>query len=162
MIPSAVSRLLAVMAVAVPIAAGAAYGQSSAGAVQREPAPPPAPQRFMSPGYNPGEILRDLANPVVAEVDGRPITLSEVGDAIRALPANLREIPFDELYPGVLERLIQQQALVAKARRMGIDTDPVVRRQMQTASDRVLENALLNRLLDSQVSEQALLARYQK
>lgn len=48
----------------------------------------PAPPQLMSPGCNPGEMLRDLANPVVAEVEGHPITLAEVGDAIRALPSN--------------------------------------------------------------------------
>ncbi len=129
-------------------------------AAQRAADAQPAPASPSAGSYNPGEMLRDLANPVVAEVDGRPITLAEVGDAIRSLPSGLRALPFEELYPGVLERLIQQQALVQKARRMHLDLDPVVKRHMQAAADQVLENELLNRLLDADISEQALLARY--
>ena len=122
----------------------------------------PAPPQLMPPGYNPGEMLQDLANPVVAEVEGHPITLAEIGDAIRALPPNMRGLPFEDIYPGVLERLIQQQVLVTEARRMRLDVDPVVRRHVREAEDRVLENELLNRLIDKTITEQALLARYQK
>src|SRR5579871_4282129 len=113
------------------------------------------------PGYNPGEMLRDLANPVVAEVEGHSITLADVGDAIKALPPSMRELPFEDLYPRMLDRLIQEQALVARARRMRLDSDPIVKRHMQAAADHVLENELLNRLTDKSISEQALLARYQ-
>jgi peptidyl-prolyl cis-trans isomerase C len=73
----------------------------------------------------------------------------------------MRNLSFEDLYPGILQRLIEQEALVAQARRMRLDVDPVVRRRMREAEDRVLENELLNRLIDKTISEQALLARYQ-
>ncbi len=69
---------------------------------------------------------------------------------------------FEDLYPGVLERLIQQQVLVEKARHMQIDQDPVVKRHMQQAEERVLENELLNREIGNSITEEALLARYQQ
>jgi peptidyl-prolyl cis-trans isomerase C len=150
--------------VAVALQGGAATAQgsgakSSPGATENAlPSQPP----FMPPGYNPGEMLNDLANPVVAEVEGHAITLAEIGDAIRALPTNMRNLPFEELYPGVLERLVQEQALVAEARRMQLDSDPVVRRHMREAEERVLENELLNHLTDKTITEEALLARYRQ
>jgi peptidyl-prolyl cis-trans isomerase C len=144
---------------------GPAAGQPASSGLRADPGDTQnalAPARLLPPGYNPGEMLRDLANPVLAEVDGHQITLAEVGDAIRALPANMRELPFPELYPGVLDRLVREQALVQKARRMRLDADPVVKRRMQAAAERVLENELLNRLLGEEISELALLARYQE
>lgn len=155
--------LLAAFVMPPLLAASTTVAQSSAAQVPsaETSAPVPAPPQLMPPGYNPGEMLQDLANPVVAEVEGHPITLAEIGDAIRALPPNMRNLPFEDLYPGVLQRLIEQQALVAQARRMRLDVDPVVRRHMREAEDRVLENELLNRLIDKTISEQALLARYQ-
>lgn len=154
--------LLAAVLIASPVLAAPPDTSSPPSAPKQDDAAPPAPPvRMMPPGYNPGEMLKGLANPVVAEVEGHPITLAEVGDAIRALPANMQDLPFEQLYPGVLERLIQEQALVAKARRMRLDADPVVKRRMQAASDRVLENELLNRMIGKTISEQALLARYQ-
>ena len=121
------------------------------------------PVNLTSPqGYNPGEMLKGLANPIVANVNGHPITLADVGDAIRNLPPNMRNLQFEDLYPGVLERLIQQQVLVEKARHMQIDQDPVVKRHMQQAAERVLENELLNREIGNSITEEALLARYQQ
>ncbi len=150
----------------------AAAGLVACGAMAQTPASPTdtksdsalvPPVNLTSPqGYNPGEMLKGLANPIVANVNGHPITLADVGDAIRNLPANMRNLPFEELYRGVLERLIQQQLLVEKARHMQLDQDPVVKRHMQQAEERVLENELLNRLIGNSITEEALLARYQQ
>jgi peptidyl-prolyl cis-trans isomerase C len=112
--------------------------------------------------YNPGDAFRKLVNPIVADIDGTPITLSDIGDAIRGLPRSTRQLPFDQLYPYVLDHLIQERALVMKARRAHLDQDPVVKRHLQEATDKVLEDEVLNRMLDNVASEEALLARYQK
>ena len=155
---------LAVLVVAFPLVRTVACAQSPAATPPQagtQDAPTPA-AGALPPRYNPGEMLKDLANPVVAEVDGHPITLAEVGDAIRGLPPGMRDMAFEDLYPGVLDRLIQEQALVAKARRIGLDMDPVVKRHMQEVADRVLENELLNRLIGADITEAALLARYQR
>jgi peptidyl-prolyl cis-trans isomerase C len=157
-----VARLAAVVAASLLTCNAAGAQSPPAAAPSSDGAQAGQPSVAMpAPGYNPGEMLKDLANPVVAEVEGHPITLADVGDAIRALPAGMRDIPFEDLYPGVLDRLIQEQALVMKARRQKLDLDPAVKRHMQAAADRVLENELLNRLLGAGITEQALLARYQ-
>jgi peptidyl-prolyl cis-trans isomerase C len=155
----------AVIVVATRLVACDATAQTQASpADTRSGSAQPVPPVNLTPpqGYNPGEILKGLANPIVANVDGHPITLADVGDAIRNLPVNMRNLPFEDLYPGVLERLIQQQVLVEKARRMQIDQDPAVKRHMQQAEERVLENELLNRQIGSTITEEALLARYQQ
>jgi peptidyl-prolyl cis-trans isomerase C len=74
----------------------------------------------------------------------------------------MRNLPFEDLYPGVLERLIQQQVLVGQARRVQLDQDPQIKRHMQQAEDRVLENEFLNRRIGDSITEEALLARYQQ
>jgi peptidyl-prolyl cis-trans isomerase C len=155
----------AVIVVATRLVACDAMAQTQAsptdtkgGATQQVPS-----ANLTSPqGYNPGELLKGLANPIVANVDGHPITLADVGDAIRNLPANMRNLPFEDLYPGVLERLIQQQLLVEKARHIQLDQDPTVKRHMQQAEERVLENELLNREIGNSITEEALLALYQQ
>jgi peptidyl-prolyl cis-trans isomerase C len=162
LVQSARFAWLAVAVVGAAVASSPVQAQTAAAPVQQPDDPAiaaPTPQG--ATGYNPGEMLKELANPVVAEVDGHTITLAEVGDAIRTLPAGMRDMPFEDLYPGVLNRLIQEQALVSKARRMRLDVDPVVKRHLQEAADKVLENAVLNRLLDAGITEDALLARYQ-
>src|SRR5580658_6968894 len=70
------------------------------------------------------------ADPVVAKVDGAPIHLSEVTDAAQALPQNLRGMPQQTLLPMLLDQVIDGHALVAEARKSGLDKDPAVQHQM--------------------------------
>jgi peptidyl-prolyl cis-trans isomerase C len=100
------------------------------------------------------------ASTVVAEVEGRPITMGDVGDAIRALPSSLAQLPFETLYPGVLEQLIKRQALVVRAQQQGVDEDPVIRRKMKAASERQLAEEYMQREISKGITETMLLDRY--
>ncbi|MBN8900866.1 MAG: hypothetical protein J0H57_07505 [Rhodospirillales bacterium] len=97
---------------------------------------------------------------VVAEVDGRPVTLADVGDAIRALPPSMAALPFDVLFPAVRDQLVTEQAVVNRAHQAGLDDDPTVRRRMRAASDRVLADTFVQQAADATVTEAALRARY--
>lgn len=143
--------LLAVWALSL----GAAWAQQSHPATHGKPAdtkpaeakpaattpPPPAPTKPAESAMRPGgeDILRPPSDPVVAIVEGQMIYLSDVGRAVPQLPENLRGLPFQTLFPVVLDRLIDHQALVLLALRQHLDNDPVVRREIEDATDRVLE-----------------------
>jgi peptidyl-prolyl cis-trans isomerase C len=116
----------------------------------------------LTPLYDMANRLENNANTVVAEVDGRAITLGDVGDLIRNLPPSLGALPFESLYPGAVEQLVKQQALVVRAQRQGLDEDPVVRRQVKEAADHTLANALLHHEIMQTITEAALLDRYNK
>lgn len=107
-----------------------------------------------------GGILEKNAGTIVAEVDGRPITLGEVGDAIRGLPPYLNSQPFDVLYPSIIAHLTQQHAIVLRAQRQELEADPVVRRRMNAAANGVLAGEWLQRETNASVTETAMLARY--
>jgi len=114
------------------------------------------------PVYDSIPSLDKNASTVVAEVEGRPITLGDVGDAIRALTTGAARLPFETLFPSVLDQLVRQQALVVRAQQQGLDEDPPVRRRMRAASDRILANEYLNREISKGVTEAALLERYNR
>ena len=99
-------------------------------------------------------------DPVIAEVDGHSIRLSEVGDAIRALPGGGVGNSFETLYPIVVARLVERTELALRARSDGLDRDPTVQRYIDEAQDRVLENAYLRHEGMKNINEGALLARY--
>lgn len=100
------------------------------------------------------------ADPVVASVDGHLIRLSDLGTASDTLPENLRGMSFETLYPALLERTIDHQALVMMARRQALDEMPEIKRQMQDAVDRVLEAAYLQREAMPKVTDRAIQIRY--
>jgi peptidyl-prolyl cis-trans isomerase C len=102
----------------------------------------------------------DAADPVLAKVNGDTIHLSDVKLAAESLPPQARAMPPQQLYPMLLDQMVDAQALLVKARKDGLDKEPKVQRAMQMAQDRALESALLNKLVAPQVSEEAIKARY--
>ncbi len=102
------------------------------------------------------------ADPVVAKVNGQPIHLSELKDLAQTLPENLRGMPLPQLYPMLLDQLIDGRALLAEARKAGLDKDPAVQRRMTEAANRVLQTALLSKEVAGSVTDDAVRARYER
>ena len=132
----AAARLSVAACVAVALASGVAWAQTA-------PAPTPS-----------------AADPVVAKVDGKPILLSDVKDAVQTLPPNAQSLPPQTLYPMLLDQMIDGRALVAEAQRTGLDKDPAVQRQVVAAEDQALETAYLHKTIGPLVTEAAVRARY--
>lgn len=103
-----------------------------------------------------------VADPVVASVEGHPIYLSDLADAAKQLPANMRALPFDTLYPVVLDRMIDHQSLVIMARREGLEERKAIKRRIRAAIDGVLEGAYLSQVTGPAVTEQAIKALYDR
>jgi peptidyl-prolyl cis-trans isomerase C len=101
-------------------------------------------------------------DPIVARVDGQPILLSELKEAAAGLPASAHSVPEQALLPMLLEQMIDGKALVAEARKTGLDKDPAVQRQIQAAQDQALQTALLHKEIGPQITEEAVRAHYDK
>jgi len=140
----------------VPAAAAAPAASSAAN---------PAGNSVANTALGQGEELPSLpftggTDPIVASVEGRPIYLSDLGRAERGLPENLRSVPFDALYPVLLDRMVDHEALVMRAKQRGLEDNPVVKKQIQDATERVLEGAILALDAAPKVTEEAIKARY--
>jgi peptidyl-prolyl cis-trans isomerase C len=104
----------------------------------------------------------DPADPVVASVEGRLIHLSDLQQVEQTLPADLRGLPFASRYPILVDRAVDHQALVMLARQRGLEDNPAVQKQIQQATDQVLEAALLGMDAAPKVTEDAIKARYDR
>ena len=116
----------------------------------------------VTPEYPKTDYVGKAAETVVADVDGRSISLGEVGDAIRALPAATANQPFDQVYQKVLSDLMRRLVLVARGHGAGLDDDPVVRRKMRAASDEVLASMWLDRETKAMIKEEDILQYYKQ
>ncbi|MBV9812668.1 MAG: peptidylprolyl isomerase, partial [Acetobacteraceae bacterium] len=123
--------------------------------VAQAPAPSPAPSPSATAPGSPA-----AADPVVATVNGDPIHLSDVSAAAKSLPAQFRSMPPQQLFPLVLNQLIDQQAMVDMARKTGLADDATVKRQMQLAADQALQDALISKTVAPMVGEAAIRKRY--
>jgi len=100
------------------------------------------------------------ADPILAKVNGQPIHVSDLKAAADTLPPQARAMPPQQLYPMLLDQLVDAQALLLQAKKVGLDKDPEVQRSMRMAEDRTLASALLNKLVRPQVTDEAVKARY--
>jgi peptidyl-prolyl cis-trans isomerase C len=149
---------LPVLALALAAPAGTAFAQATP-APQTTPTHQATPAQQAAPG---GAASKPAGDPVLARVGNQEIRLSDLRAAAATLPPNLRGMPEQVLYPMLLDRMIDQDALVAEARRMGLDKDPEVQRQIQMAEDSALQRALLMKEVQPQITDQAVKARYEK
>jgi peptidyl-prolyl cis-trans isomerase C len=164
---------------ALPLAALLSAAVPSAALLSAAVAPAALAQSTGSsaPGFGPGSAsvangtgtpgdasapVQGAADPVVGSVEGHPIYLSELGEAAKTLPDNLRGLPFDTLYPVLLDRLIDHEALVMMARRKGLEENRQVEHEIQAATERILEGAYLAAVAAPVVTEQAIQARYNR
>jgi len=99
-------------------------------------------------------------DPVLAKVDGQPIHLSDLQAAAATLPAQARAMPPQQLYPILLDQLVDAQALLVEAKKTGLDKDPEVQRAVKMAEDRTVASALLNKVVPPQVTDEAVKAAY--
>jgi len=100
------------------------------------------------------------ADPVVAKVGNQTILLSDLKAAAESLPHNVQAMPPAQLYPMLLDQMVDGLALVAEAKRTGLDKEPAVQREVRMAEDRALETAMLHQVIGPQVTEAAVKARY--
>jgi peptidyl-prolyl cis-trans isomerase C len=151
------SRLLAgtaaLAATLFPPAALPAFAQGGA------PATPPA---ATAPAATPQAAAPAVADPVVARVDGQDIRLSDVAEAAQGLPSELRNMPPNMIFPMLIDQLIDRRALAIQARRSGLDSQPDVKKAMDGAAERALQNAYISRQLGPQVNDQAVRALYER
>lgn len=156
-------QLLSLAGLAMPIClilplAGQAQGPSPAAPIDTT-----KPQYDTeTPQYDVERLKSQARDTVVAEVDGKPITLGQVGDSIRGLPLAISQRPFETLFLQARQELIQRQALVIRAHQTGVDEDPAVQRQVQEAVNRILSDAYLVRTVNVQITEAKLLAKYKE
>jgi peptidyl-prolyl cis-trans isomerase C len=108
-----------------------------------------------------GPVFADTnQDPVLATVNGQPIHLSDVKDAVATLPPQARAMPPQQLYPLLVEQLIDARALLIQAQRIGLDKDPDVQKVVQMAQEHALETALLNKVVRPQVTDEAVKAKF--
>jgi len=152
--PLAGSVALAMGLAAIPaLTAGTARAQAPAGAPSATP--PAASPAAAAPAATPSD-------PVLARVDGQDIRMSDVAEAAQGLPAELRGMPPAQVMPLVLDHLIKQRAMIIMARKSKLDQQDDVKKAMQSAADRALQNAYVSREVTPQITDAAIRARYDR
>lgn len=101
-------------------------------------------------------------DPVVARVNGQPVLRSEIVLAAESLPAQLRAVPIEALYPALLNQVIDRKLTVAQAQKENFDKDPEVAKRVADINERVIEQLYLATQVDKELSDDKLKVEYDK
>jgi peptidyl-prolyl cis-trans isomerase C len=101
-------------------------------------------------------------NPVVAVVNGTEVHRTDVEVIARSLPEQMRQVPMEQIYPMLLDRVIDFKLLAAEAEKSDIGDDPDVQPALAEARANVLRDAMLRKKVEEGSTEEALKARYEE
>ena len=149
-------RLSLSPALGLMCAAGLVAGIAAGGVLLAadRPAPPQSTGAATSSPLPPG-------NTVVARVDGAELRLSDVETAQQNLPPQAQKLPLDQIYPILLDRLVDGALIAEAGRKDHLDQDPDLQRRLKRYEDRLVQEAYLNRAIKNAETEDRLKARYQ-
>jgi len=142
---------------ALAVAGAAALFAGLAGGVLLAADRPPTSPPPAAPATSP----LPPSSTVVARVDSTELHFSDIEAARQSLPPQAQKLPFDQVYPMLLERLVDGALITEAGRKEHLDGDADVQTRLKRYEDRLIGEAYLSRAIKDAETEDRLKARYQ-
>ena len=127
-------------------------------ALAQAPSPAPAP----APAGQAAQPAAPAPDTVVARVNGATILRSDVEQMRDNLPPQYQQVPFDVLFPIILDRLIDMKLMSVAGRAEQLGNDEEVRRRVAAYEERVIGDVYMQRAITAAVSEEAVRTRVEQ
>ena len=115
---------------------------------------PPAPGTPAAPALPPDDT-------VVARVDGSELRLSDVKAAQQNLPPQAQKLPLEQIYPQLLDRLVDGMLILEAGRKEHLDQDPDLQSRLKHYEDRLIQEVYISRAIKQAKTDDRLKARYE-
>lgn len=99
---------------------------------------------------------------VVATINGTEILRTDVEFAAQALPEQMRQVPMEQIYPMLLDRVIDFKLLEVAAEDQKLGDDPEIKPALAQARANVLREAMLRKTIDARTTDEALQTQYEE
>ena len=99
-------------------------------------------------------------DPVVATVNGFEIHLSQVKEALALLPRQYQRAPFEAIFPGLVDSLIDSRLAAEAARSQNLHDTSKFKAQMARIEEQILQRMALSKVITDKVSDAAVKAGY--
>src|SRR5947208_1503918 len=93
---------------------------------------------------------------VVARVDGTELHLSDVEAAQQSLPPQAQKLPLAQIYPLLLDRLVDGMLITEAGRKEHLDQDPELQQRLKRYEDRLIQEVYLSRAIEGAVTGERL------
>ena len=147
-------RLLRVTVLCCAVVAMPGLASAQQPAAQQPAARAPAAQK--------PPVAAPLKDPIVATINGQAIRLSELEVAQQALPPQYRNMPFQSVFPALLERIVDSKLVVQEAKKNKINEDAAFKRRMAFVEEQVIQDYWLQREYARKVTVEKLRQRYEE
>ena len=110
-----------------------------------------------------GQTAEDAAasDPVVAVVNGQELRRSDVIQSASTLPPAYQQ-NIEQLFPALVDRLIDLTLLTTEGRERGLQDDEMVREMVADFEDEAIRQVLLQRHLEENLTEERMRERYEQ
>ena len=96
---------------------------------------------------------------VVAVIGNEEISLDEVKAFVGEIP-QLAEVPFEQVYPNILEMMINDKVIANGAKQAGIPKDPQIKKMIKMAENQIIAQAYLASKMEKALTEADIRAVY--
>lgn len=103
---------------------------------------------------------KDLNNIVAAKVNDHIISAQDVLNVINTLPQNIKKKPLPEIYPRVVNELINQYLITKQAYNEKLDLDQKVINLVKKSQDKILAKYWLNNYIKNEIKEEKIKTFY--
>lgn len=101
-------------------------------------------------------------DPVVAIVNNDKIFRSDLDTARGQLPDQYRNLPMDQLFTPLVNQLVRSKLMAGKARSEKLHVSEGYLKRLALVRERLLEEALLDKIITARVTDKAMRAKYEK
>ncbi len=101
-------------------------------------------------------------NPVVAVVNGKDIKRQEVLNLMGDMPAQMRQMPVEQLFSLAIEQLINNQIVDKNAAKSGLEKDEDVKKQLKIAKTQIIRTKYVENEVKARITEEKLKNAYQE
>jgi len=102
------------------------------------------------------------SDPVVARVNGSPITRSVVVRELQNMGAQAQQIPPQMIYPQLLEKAIVTKLVSSKGYAQKLQNDPEVKARMKDVEAQIVADAYIRKTVQPKITEAKLKKRYEQ
>ena len=103
---------------------------------------------------------KDLNNIIAAKVNDHIISAQDVLNVINTLPQNIKKKPLPEIYPRVVNELINQYLITKQAYNEKLDLDQKVINLVKKSQDKILAKYWLNNYIKNETKEEKIKTFY--
>lgn len=97
---------------------------------------------------------------IVAKLNGENVSRQDVIDFMNSMPAQMRQIPPEQLFPMAVEQIISNKVIDSKAKSAGLEKDETVIKQLELAKAQLIRAQFIENQIKENMTDERVKSKY--